>query len=194
MEMGSVKPDPQGGSAWHTGLYWHPPSPVLAAREDGYPARAKRGPVWEHHSHLPSGSPQGPAEGGWARWPGFGSGGLGTCSAGDDDASASSVFCKGERQVSRVWLPSRIEFPGYLSREAGQRMESHCSVLCDLGQILGSARRCFTSSICSVGPLTIPETTDHQKPVMIHTVLTPPSLTCLALFFKTLFQTLLWIR
>lgn len=38
--------------------------------------------------------------------------------------------------MSLAWLPSRIEFPGYLSREAGQRMESHCSVLCDLGQIL----------------------------------------------------------
>lgn len=50
------------------------------------------GQVWEHHSHQPSGSPQGPAEGGWARWPGSGSGGLDTCSAGDGYASVSAVF------------------------------------------------------------------------------------------------------
>lgn len=118
------------GRWWHTAAWWHSSGPCSSApslpleesrtaylvglviasccpspptprghKKTGCPARAGGG-AGEHHSRLPSGSPRGPAGGGWARWPRCDSGGLGTCSAGGGCASASAVSCAREGWVS----------------------------------------------------------------------------------------------
>lgn len=78
--------------------------PCRGHEKAGCPLRAQKG-AQESHSHLPSGSPLGPAGGGWAHWPSSGSGGPGTCSAGGGCASASAVFCTREGKVRLAFPP-----------------------------------------------------------------------------------------